>query len=568
MSENNNFGKLFKQLTGKDLKPVTRVPTVDESIKQLWKQSKSNQSLRVLGQGTEGLFTLTEEEINFHTHIIGTTQQGKSYFIQHLIREDIDKGIGVCYLDPTGLGKNAKAILKYCAYKNHKKVCVIDYSDHFRRGHAGVIPGINPFYRKFDKELGWKPQYKSASVNKAVDSMMVLYNVRDQADVGRVSYYLPAVFSCIAQADGTLYDSVYFMERDNPLYEMKRGEILDASSVFDTQRIALESVFNNKSPQKWNEFITTARRFGTIVNQETLRLMFGAKVGIDFTKMVADGWVILVNLSPTQAFNMMHTRFLGVSIINEILFAMERLYKNDWRGRYNLYIDEVARFANTKLVDTLSNMLQFGLRVTMAHQSFAQIESPYIRDQITQLCDFKVMFHTPSRTDRDKMIRDMYGGDITDRQASYANMNLPRQEAILKAPKGTPERVRIANVLEVPVSDGEVEDYKTELYKQAWYHDPSEVWEDIKQRFKPVKRAYEPKPTQAPPIREEPRKKTVDKTPPRVRSTHDDPPARLPDVPPAKSKFSGWNTRTSKSGTSSKTPTPNGEGQGDKTPKD
>lgn len=531
MSENNEFESLFKQLTGKSFDEATRIPTVDESIKQLWKQSKSGQPLRILGQGTEGMFALTEEEINFHTHIIGTTQQGKSYFIQHLIREDIDKGVGVCYLDPTGLGKNARAILKYCAYKGHKKVCVIDYMDHFRSGAAGVIPGINPFYRTFDKELGkYVPRYKSASVNKAVDSMMVLYNVRDQADVGRVSYYLPAVFSALAQADGTLYDSVYFMERDNALYEMKRGEILDSSGIFDSYRIALEGVFGNKSPQKWNEFITTARRFSTIVNQETLKLMFGAREGIDFMKLVSDGWVVLVNLSPTQAFSAMHTRFLGVSVINEILFAIERLYKNEWRGRYNLYIDEVGRFANTKLVDTLSNMLQFGLRVTLAHQTFEQIDSN-MRAQIQQLCAFKVMFDTPGREDRDRMIRDMYGGDITDRQASYANSNLARQEAIMKMPKGSPERVKIADVPDVPVSNADLEDYKTELYKaQSWYHDPKEVWEDIKQRFKPS-RTYEPE------VREKPREASPNRPAPKPRAKADKPSNRDSGVPSAGSAF-------------------------------
>lgn len=490
----------FRELTGEKREKVFKRTPWRQSMDLIFKQGNSTRPLRILGEGASGSFALTEEEMYYHTHVIGTTQQGKSYFLQHLMREDINKGIGFCYLDPTGLGKNAKAVLRYCASKGLTKVCVIDYMDHFRKGHAGVVAGINPFLKK---------AYKSASVTKAVDSMMVLYNVKDQADVGRIGYYLPAVFSVIAEADGTMYDSVYFMERNNPLYKLKRGEILEQSGVFDTHRITLEAVFGSKNLDDWREFRTTSRRFGTIVNQDTLKLMFGATKGIDFMKMVSDGWVILVNLSPTQAFNLMSTRFLGVSIINEILFAIERLYKNDWRGRYNLYIDEVSRFANTKLVDTLSNMLQFGLRVTMAHQSFAQITDPYIREQIPTLCDFKVMFHTPGRSDRDRMIKDMYGGDITDREASYANMNLPKQEAIIKAPKGSPERIRIADVAEVDISKDELEDYKTSLYKASgWYHDPKELWEEIKKRYGPT-------------VSTQPREATKDTRPPTKRTKAD-----------------------------------------------
>src|SRR6185503_995339 len=147
----------------------------------------------------------------------------------------------------------------------------------------------------------------------------------------------------------------------------------------------------------------------------TLALMFGANEGVDFIKMITEGWVILVNLYSGFGFEPIHTRLLGTTIINELIFALDRLRSRAWRGVYYLYIDEAGRYAKRNLADLLAYKRKSRLRVTLAHKYFNQFEDKYVLDAINTLCKLKIAFYMPNREDRDKFVRMAYGGELADR---------------------------------------------------------------------------------------------------------------------------------------------------------
>jgi len=60
---------------------------------------RSSYPIRELGAGTDEYVYLTEEEREANMHIVGEPRQGKSSFIEYLIREDIQSGNTVCLLD-------------------------------------------------------------------------------------------------------------------------------------------------------------------------------------------------------------------------------------------------------------------------------------------------------------------------------------------------------------------------------------------------------------------------------------------------------------------------------------
>src|SRR6185369_15513687 len=151
--------------------------------------------------------------------------------------------------------------------------------------------------------------------------------------------------------------------------------------------------------------------------------------GIDFTKMITDGWVILVNLDAEAGVDPLHTRLLGTAVINELLFAMYRLRQRGYNKPYYLYIDEAGQYVNDKLIRILEYKRKAGFRVTLAHQGFWQFPKEKA-DAVKQLCKIKVMFHTPGHSDRLEMIKALgYGGDIPPLLASYANKDIPKQYA-------------------------------------------------------------------------------------------------------------------------------------------
>jgi len=373
-----------------------------------------------VGVGVQGEVLISEEERVDHVHILGTTGEGKSRFIEHLIRGDIVAGNGVCLLDPTDRAETCYNILRWCASQGFTKICLIDpHTIH----SLNRITCLQPLHRQ--------KSYESASVANILDSVRILFQTKDAADTPRIQRYLSALLHVLWQSEMTLHEAIYFTDFRNPIYRARRKYILDQCDELDRNRITIEDAFDNYT--RWQMyFSSTVNRLEPFFDS-TLDLMYGSDTGIDFIKMITEGWVILVNLYSGLGFEPIHTRLLGTTVINELIFALDRLRNRGWRGVYYLYIDEAGRFANRNLADLLAYKRKSGLRVTVAHQYFGQFEDKTVLDAVKNLTKIKVMFNTPNPSDRLEMVKSLgYGGDIPPALAQYANQDLPKQTAVVQ----------------------------------------------------------------------------------------------------------------------------------------
>lgn len=422
-----------------------------------------------VGRGVREIALLTSKERESHCHILGTTGEGKSRLIELLIREDIKNKNGVCVLDPTDRAETAYNILRWCAKEGFTKIALID--PHLIHSHNRVAC-IQPF--------NYKKTYKAASVANVLDTVRILFQTKDAAETPRIQRYLSAILNVLWNAEMTLHEAIYFSE-----YKHSTGfrkEILSHSDELDRHRLILEEAF--ETYYRFNsEFASTVRRLEPFFDS-TLDLMFGADTGIDFIKMITEGWVILVNLYSGLGFEPIHTRLLGTTIINEIIFVLDRLRNRGWRGVYYLYIDEAGRYANRNLADLLAYKRKSGLRVTVAHQYFNQFEDKIVLDAVKNLTKTKVMFDTPNPADRLEMVKLLgYGGEVPRSVAEYANKDLPKQYCILKKPKRPPRQIRVMDVPDVKLSRKAEDEFIFKLLTQPFYKTPDEIRTQFKQRF-------------------------------------------------------------------------------------
>ena len=51
---------------------------------------------------SNGKLVLDKKARETHVHVIGASGTGKSYFLEQMIRRDISRGSGVCFIDPHG----------------------------------------------------------------------------------------------------------------------------------------------------------------------------------------------------------------------------------------------------------------------------------------------------------------------------------------------------------------------------------------------------------------------------------------------------------------------------------
>lgn len=387
-----------------------------------------------------------------------------------MIRGDIDQGNGVCLLDPSDRADTCYNILRYCASIGFQKIILIDRK--LIRTH-NRIPTVQPF--------NYKPRYKDASVSNIYDTVRTVGQTKDATDTQRIKRLLPATLSLLWNAKMTLHESLYFTDFYNPHYKQRRNFIIDQSDELDRQRIIIEDAFRNVT--RWtNLYQSTINRFEDYYDS-TLDLIFGSSTGLNFDQMITDGWVILVNLYSGLGFEPVHTRLLGTTIINEIIFSLDRLGESGWKGKYYLYVDEAGKYANRNLADLLTQKRKSGLRVTLAHQYFSQFEDKTVLDSVKNGCKTKVMFETPNPQDRLEMVRALgYGGDIPPEFAQYANSNLPKRTAIYKPPKGTPIRFKVAEVSQVKMSQKAENDFITSILND-YYKRPDDIRAEFEQRF-------------------------------------------------------------------------------------
>jgi hypothetical protein len=480
---------LFKEITGYNWTRWTKIntiPSIDDTIDGMYKQARSNSGLRVLGHSEDGVLRVAEER-RTHTHIIAGTREGKSKFLEKNIQLDIDRLIrndpgacGLTLLDPTDSGETAYNVLKYCIRRGFERVCLID---PYHYSQFGKVACINPFKGKESN--------KWADISSINNTLQVTSEIRDQAQTKRIQRYLRALLSVLWDAGCTLSDLEYFTDLHNPLYAMKRKEILGKVYEFDRHRILLESVYKNV--MTYRDFESTVRRVEDLLD-EPIRSMFSHQKGVDFVQMIREKWVVLVNLDADGPLEPIHTRLLGTAVVNEIISALHRMrHTRNWGKPYYLYIDEAADYANRKLARVLSHKGKTGLRVYLAHQYAGQFEDKFVLDSVMVNCPTKVMMNLSGRVDRDLMTRMMYGGDIPDRDASFANSNLPKQTMIYKAPKGAPKRYRVADCFTPDISYSKEKEFIEKLLDKDWYY-PVEKKEEDKSVYYQTKVSYESRP--------------------------------------------------------------------------
>ena len=478
----HELGKsLFRQVTGQSIEDLVRVPRGREILNKFLREAASQYPLRSVGQASDGELFLSEEDRESHVHVLGAPGEGKSKFIELLVRQDIDAGYGCCVLDPSDGGATVYKLLKYCIKKGVEKVVLIDPHDIYNPAIRRIVT-INPL--NYDAPA-------NVSVGKVMDTIHVLWGSKHE-QTAKIDKYLPAILRALHASKMSLYEALYFTQQF--AYRNQRTQMLEMYEhsdgkaglhPLDRYRVSLESVFVKPQSLFSAEMDSTSRRFEPFFD-EVFRCVIGSKQNpLPFADLIADKWVILVNLDRSRVWGSEQQRLLGTMIINEVIDAIDalRAAPNPWRGRYYLYVDEVGQYATRKVAEVLDLKRKTGLSFTVAHQRFNQIEDANVLSAIKDTTKIKVLFNTPSREDRDAMVRMMYGGDIPDREVSFLLSQLQKQHAAIKINKHPPRISRLPDVPDIDVAPAVLASFKQKLYQQEWFKTPTEVLNEINARF-------------------------------------------------------------------------------------
>lgn len=295
-----------------------------------------------------------------HCYVIGGTGTGKSTLLHNMISQGMERGEGLCVLDPHG--ELYEQLLASIPEDRAQDVILMDLAD------TEYSVGLN--------FLECSGPNRALQMNFITNEMMSIFHRLYNMDIAGgpmfETYMRNALLAVMGNPDrsATLLDVVRFFEDVRfRVHINARCENPLVVSFWEKQasQAGGEVSLANMAPyicSKLNEF----------TYNDLLRPIIGqSKTTIDFRAAMDQGKIILINLAK-GLLGEFDVRLLGMLLIGKIFnsaLARISLPAGERRPWY-LYIDEFQNLATETVVGLVSEARKFGLSLVMANQHLGQ----------------------------------------------------------------------------------------------------------------------------------------------------------------------------------------------------
>ena len=339
---------------------------------------------------------LHDEARATHMHVLGVSGQGKSYFLEHMIRRDITAGNGVCVIDPHGE-----------LYDNLVRWIVSEGLDKVKTIHL-----LNPSDKEYT--FGFNPlcvdngvslEYR---VDAMVDACVKVWGGTDITQTPRLAKCLTAIFHALAE---------------------NKLSLAEARNLTNTQlrskaHAIVEGITNEEYKSLWQEFLgyndrmfaeyfeSSTSRLIRFVGNPIVRDIVGQTENlIDFKKCMDKGHIVLVNLAPKGVISKEVSRLLGALLTNDLYTtAFSRNVSRKKPKPFYCYIDECAQYLTEDIVNSLDETRKFGLHMVLSHQRLNQLKEhgENFFNAVMANAQIKVVFKVGDEDTADLMSRHLF----------------------------------------------------------------------------------------------------------------------------------------------------------------
>ena len=291
----------------------------------------------------------------YHLHVLGQFGLGKSKFLEHLLRQDIQAGNGLCLIDPHG--SLYDAVMRWCAHNQWFRRRKIVF---FEPSIRDWLFGYNPLNFQ-----GMDADDIAVAVDNLVKACAQVWGGEDMHRTPRLMRVLPSLFFALGDQDLTLAEAPDLLSPGN-LRDVLTSRVRDSFVRAEWERL------NALSPLEFTQQTeSTLNRITAFLRNPMVRAMVGQSENtLDFSTWMDEGAVVLVSLGglpPTTA------RLLGSLMVSD-LYSRARLREPDTSRPFYLYVDECHQFFNEDVERIITELRKFGLWLVAAHQNLGQVE--------------------------------------------------------------------------------------------------------------------------------------------------------------------------------------------------
>jgi len=332
------------------------------------------------GRTDFGPAQLTKDARDLHMEVVGLSGQGKSFFLEHLIRQDIKNGAGVCVIDPHGNLYNhiVDWIAENQIQRSGRKIHLINLPE----GKWSI--GFNPLARR-DLSI-------DARVGSFIDACQVVWGDDESAGHKTLAKLLRMVFTTLAHhnlsvREAALVSNIAYTAQRQALVEM----IGDPGLSDDWAEIdAL------KDSERAMQFGAVQNRLRALRDTPIVRSMLGATDHLlDFRTCMERGDIVLANLNHKGKIDPKAANLVGALLTADMFNScFGRDEHEAKRQPFYAYIDECKKYLNPKVVDALDETRKYGLHYVLVHQRMRQLgkRDDEIRQGVMGGAQTKVIF--------------------------------------------------------------------------------------------------------------------------------------------------------------------------------
>lgn len=323
-----------------------------------------------------------------HMHVIGDTGSGKSNFLKHCIRQDIQNGRGVCVVDPHGNHPDGlyRSLLLWLFEKGYHKTRTVHLVDPNAATHT---VGFNPLQRP-DEETDL-----SVIANTTLDAFERVWGDEDTHSKPTIRRVLKGTFSALSELGLTISDAELLLDPHDRkgVRAWAISKLTDRYSrgvLEDLHQMALDE--RNKRDFRV-EVMGPKNRLAEFVSAPTIRTIIGQTAHtLDIRAALDEGHVILVNLSPGTRVSDADAELLGRLLTRFIFFHAKRRQKPE--APFFFYLDECQRYLSGDVPELLGEARKYGLGCVLGHQWLAQLGKPDdpIREAVLNGPNLKAVF--------------------------------------------------------------------------------------------------------------------------------------------------------------------------------
>ena len=356
----------------KELTTLFHFPISLSSNPQL-KQARAGVAPAPMEMGTDGILLgvndyrgrqteirMGREDRVRHFYVVGQTGTGKTNILLNMIKQDIENGDGVCYIDPHGT--DIQTILSTIPKER------IDDVIYFDPAYTARPMGLNML--EYDPKY---PEQKTFVVNEMMNIFNKLFDMKVGGGAMFEQYFRNSAFLIMEDPEsGSTLLEITRVLADKSFRDAKLAKC--KNPIIKQFWEGAEQTTGDQSLANFVPYISS--KFDNFISNDIMRpVVLQQKSVFNFRQIMDDKKILLVNLSKGRLGDI-NANLIGLVIVNKI--QMAALSRVDMYGKkmndFYLYIDEFQNVTTDSIESILSEARKYRLSLNVAHQYISQLE--------------------------------------------------------------------------------------------------------------------------------------------------------------------------------------------------